>query len=325
MRSQVQVLAGPHSISAGHSAAGSEPGTPAARLGRAGAARPSPPAHHRPCRTPHAGGRPHDHHPPWSPPSPTAATRPLRQPRAAACSRAHHAAASDGAPYTGLACLVAQPVKRGRPPSPHLARVRHRPPLTAATSAASPARPPIEPLQDVAAHRDSTRSCGDGCPPPRPGPHRRRLRGTRWTRPDGRRRTAAGWTPDGRTPDGLDTRRPDTGRPDTGRPDRRTRTTEPLSGHHMVDADGDRRRGRHPGLADQGDGPRPRRPGQATVIRGSDSPATAVCMKRPSLLPSLRESQVPSDGVPASSCTGRAWADAGQGLRRIARGEAVVA
>jgi hypothetical protein len=31
--------------------------------------------------------------------------------------------------------------------------------------------------------------------------------GTRWTRPDGRRRTAAGWTPDGRTPDGLDTGR----------------------------------------------------------------------------------------------------------------------
>jgi hypothetical protein len=29
----------------------------------------------------------------------------------------------------------------------------------------------------------------------------------------------------------------DTGRPDTGQPDRRTRTTEPLSGHQMVDAD----------------------------------------------------------------------------------------
>jgi hypothetical protein len=45
----------------------------------------------------------------------------------------------------------------------------------------------------------------------------------------------------------VDTGRPDTGRaghwlhwtprPDTGRLDRRTRTTEPLSGHHLVDAD----------------------------------------------------------------------------------------
>jgi hypothetical protein len=60
-----------------------------------------------------------------------------------------------GALHAGLAGLVAQPGKRGRPPSPHLARVRHRPPLTNATSAASPAsgpaRPPLEPLQDAAA------------------------------------------------------------------------------------------------------------------------------------------------------------------------------
>jgi hypothetical protein len=39
----------------------------------------------------------------------------------------HRPATSDGALHAGLACLVAQPVKRGRPPSPHLARVRHRP------------------------------------------------------------------------------------------------------------------------------------------------------------------------------------------------------
>jgi hypothetical protein len=31
--------------------------------------------------------------------------------------------------------------------------------------------------------------------------------------------------------------RVDTGRPDTRRLDRRTRTAEPLSGHHMVDVD----------------------------------------------------------------------------------------
>jgi hypothetical protein len=44
MRSQVQVLAGPPPIVAGHSAAGAEPGALPACLGRAGAARPSPPA-----------------------------------------------------------------------------------------------------------------------------------------------------------------------------------------------------------------------------------------------------------------------------------------
>jgi hypothetical protein len=106
-------------------------------------------------------------------PAPTAATRPLRQPHAGACSRAHRAATSDGAPYTSLAGLVAQPVTRGRPPAPQLDWVRYRPPLTTATSAASPAsglaRPSIEPLQDVAAHRDSTRSRGNGRPP-QPGP-----------------------------------------------------------------------------------------------------------------------------------------------------------
>jgi hypothetical protein len=37
----------------------------------------------------------------------------------------------------------------------------------------------------------------------------------------------------------ADTGRADTGRPDTGRLDRRTRPTEPLRGHHMVDATGD--------------------------------------------------------------------------------------
>jgi hypothetical protein len=48
MRSQVQVLAGPPPIPAGHSAVGSEPGTPAASLGRVGAARPPRRHAHRP-------------------------------------------------------------------------------------------------------------------------------------------------------------------------------------------------------------------------------------------------------------------------------------
>jgi hypothetical protein len=110
MRSQVQVLAGPPPIVAGHSAAGSGPGAPAAGWGRAGAARPSPPA------------------PPVAPPGPptralgsatttqrgqppsprTAATRPVPPPGATACSSAHRAAAATGAPHVGLACLVAQ-------------------------------------------------------------------------------------------------------------------------------------------------------------------------------------------------------------------------
>jgi hypothetical protein len=201
-------------------------------------------------------------------PSPgAAATRPLRHARAAACSRAHRPATSDGALHAGLACLVAQPVKRG-----HLARVRHRPPLTNATSAAlpaaGPARPSIEPLQDAAAHRDSTRPCGDGCPPPSTWSHRRRLR---WDEMDASGRTEAdgsrldaGRVDTGRTghrtgwtPDGLDTGCTGHHRPDTGRLDRRTRTTEPLSGHHMVDADQRRRHGRHPGIADHGDNARP--------------------------------------------------------------------
>jgi hypothetical protein len=38
----------------------------------------------------------------------------------------------------------------------------------------------------------------------------------------------------------------------------------------------------------------------------------------PALL--LEESQVPSDGVPATSCTGRAWADAGQGFAEDRQG-----
>jgi hypothetical protein len=231
MRSQVQVLAGPPPIPAGHSAAGSEPGAPAASLGRAGAARPSPPA--RPSALPDPSTRPAastTHHPPWSPTQPRRQPhRPLRPPRAGACSRAHRAAVSEGAPHAGLACLVAQPVERGRPPSPHLARVRHRPPVTNARprqrrprpgllgrpSSRSKTRQPTGtrpvPVVAVAGRLDLVPT-----PPPEVG------RG--WTRPDGRGGQQPGGHRTGWTPDGLD----------TGRLDRRTRTTEPLSGHHMV-------------------------------------------------------------------------------------------
>ena len=201
MRSQVQVLAGPPAIVAGHSAVGSEPGAPAASLGRAGAARLSPPA--RPLALPGpstraAGttttthrGRPH--------PSPrAAATRPLRPPRAAACSRAHSAAVSDSAPHAGQPCLVPQRSSAaaaltqpgpGPPPTPpttrelgSLARVR-------------PARPSTQPLHGVGAHRTSTRCCGEGCPLHRPGPQRHR---PRWDEPDASGSTGGGQQPAGR-------------------------------------------------------------------------------------------------------------------------------
>ena len=67
MRSQVQVLAGPPPIVAGHSATGSELGALAAGLGRAGAARPPPPA---PLLAPPGAARPSvslgDDHIAWS-------------------------------------------------------------------------------------------------------------------------------------------------------------------------------------------------------------------------------------------------------------------
>jgi hypothetical protein len=199
MRSQVQVLAGPPPIVAGHSAVGSEPGAPAASLGRAGAARPSPPARplalpgpstraSGPTTTTHRG-RPH--------PSPrAAATRPLRPPRAAACSRAHGAAVSDGAPYAGQPCLV--PSGQARPPpSPNPARVRHRPPTDqcatpAASSASGPARPSTEPLHGVTPTGTSTVPVVQVARRTDLVHNATARGGMRRTRPDRRGRTAAG-------------------------------------------------------------------------------------------------------------------------------------
>jgi hypothetical protein len=118
MRSQVQVLAGPPPIVAGHSGPSTEPGALAAGLGRAGAAPPSPLA------------------PPVAPPGPP--TRPSgsattthrgrvpsrgRPPRGgcrhlalqpAPCPRRY--LQPQAAPRAGLACLVAQ--GQARPPRP---------------------------------------------------------------------------------------------------------------------------------------------------------------------------------------------------------------
>jgi hypothetical protein len=273
MRSQVQVLAGPPPIPAGQSAVGSELGAFAGCLGRAGAARPSPPA--RPSALPGPSTRAaasttttHRGRPTITR---TAATRQARQPRAAACSRA-----LAQPPATGRSAR--RPGLPGRPGSsgghrPHRpGRVRHQQPRR---PCATPARQPIG---------TSTRSRGAGCLAASACPQTPRLMGTRRTRPDGRgghrtaghrtaghrtagHRTAGRWTggqqmagpPDpgrrtqvtghrtGRTPDG----------PDTGRGGHRTagsRTTGPMGGHRMLDAAGDRRHCWRPGIVDHGDG-----------------------------------------------------------------------
>jgi hypothetical protein len=210
MRSQVQVLAGPPTIPAGHSAAGREPEALAAGLGRAGAAPPSP-ASTATClsgpatgaatstTTTHRGRHP----------APRAATRQVRPPRAAACSRSRNAAAATGAPHAGLACLVVQPVKRGRrrPHPPGQAANDPRPTRDLGSVARPrPAGPSTEPPHGAAAHRDSTRSRGDGCPAAPAWCQRHcpvweetGASGRGWT-PDGW--TLDGWTPDGWTPDG---------------------------------------------------------------------------------------------------------------------------
>jgi len=232
MRSQVQVLAGPPAIVAGHSAAGSEPGTPAVSLGRAGAARPSPPARPSalsgpstpasgPTTTTHRGRPPNPRtvsrgrcgHLTWQPASLTTAPPP-----------------ATSAPRAGLACLAVSGQARLPPPSPNSARVRHQHPLAIARPRQR--RPPqASSAVDRTARRrgrpqTSPRSCGHGrpaastwspTPPPEVGRDGR-------VRTDGR--TPVGWTPDGWTPNvrtaGMDTRGPDAGRVDTRRPDPRT-------------------------------------------------------------------------------------------------------
>jgi hypothetical protein len=209
MRSQVQVLAGPPPIVAGQSAADTEPGALAAGLGRAGAARPSPPA--PPVAPPGPPTRPSGsatttHR--GRPPSPrTPATRPVPPPGAAACSRAHRAATREGrsARRSGLPGRSAG--RRGRR-GPHPTR---RPgsatdlPVTNATSAASPASRLVDRRSSrrrPGSHRGLHRFRWSGSPgqldlvPPPPPEH-----GRRRTRPDRRGQTPDGWTPHGWTPD----------------------------------------------------------------------------------------------------------------------------
>jgi hypothetical protein len=175
-------------------------------LGRAGAARPSPPA--RPVAPPgpptqasgsaattHRGRGPNRRRQP----------RRVRPPHAAACSRAHSAAAATGAPHAGLACPVAQ---RHAWPPPHptgpgsatdplptdaRARQRRSPQASSAVDRAARHRGRPQGLRPVPVVTVA--------PPPRPGPQPpppevgsdERVRAGR---------TPAGWTPDGWTPDG---------------------------------------------------------------------------------------------------------------------------
>jgi hypothetical protein len=209
MRSQVQVLAGPPPIVAGQSAAGSEPVALAAGLGRAGAARPSPPA--RPVAPPGPPTRPSGSatttHRGRAPSPRTAATRRVPPPRAAACSRAHRAAAHEGRSDRRPGLPGRSAGKRGRP-GPHPPG-GPGPPPTSHRPTRRRQRRPRPGLRDrrravdgPAATGASTRPVVTVARPARPGPQRHRLSmgGYGRVRTDGQ--TPDGWTPHGWTADG---------------------------------------------------------------------------------------------------------------------------
>ena len=209
MRSQVQVLAGPLPNPAGQSAAGSELGTLAAGLGRAGAARPSPPAPPVTLRV-HPPGRQARRRPPTVVAPPAQG----RQPRVRCRQLALPPAPVPTAPPPATGAPTRRPGRPGRsagkrgrrggPPPPGSAT---DPPRTYATWAASPASRPPRPSIEPSTARQS--------PGPSPVPVVRVARPPRPWSPTpppehGRRRTR----PDPR----LDSRRLDTGRLDSRRP-----------------------------------------------------------------------------------------------------------
>jgi hypothetical protein len=205
MRSQVQVLAGPPPIPAGHSAVDTQPGTPAASLGRAGAAPPPRQQAHRPFRV-----RPPRRPAPRSPLSVVAHPTQHGSRAAGAASSRHRKPLALRTP----ACLVAQPVTRGRRlPLPGPVRIRHQPPLTDARpgSVARVQALGRRPSRPTARQPTGTR------PVPVTGARRSDLsQRHRRCRTDGRVRT-----------DGVDTSRLDTGRLDTRRLDTRPSDTRP--------------------------------------------------------------------------------------------------
>jgi hypothetical protein len=218
MRSQVQVLAGPPPITAGHSAAGAAPGALVACLGRAGAARPSPPAGSVALRGPstRASGAttttdssrapsPGRHHPAGAG---TSRCRPLPCPGAAA---SHRRPAPVCPPVSGRA--------RPPPPEPNPAR-------SAADAPRWPTRPPQRrPHPGGSSSRRPSR-WGRGRPHgTRPvvqvaWPHRPGANATVGLTQRRRRRQ------DSR----AGTRRLDIGRADVGRPDTRQLDSRTLAG-----------------------------------------------------------------------------------------------
>jgi hypothetical protein len=230
MRSQVQVLAGPPTIVAGQSAVGSKPGTLAASLGRAGAARPSRRQAHRPLRA-----RPPRRQAPRPPR--TVVAHPSRggQPRgrcgllpcpraAAGDGRSARRPGLPGRPASSAAAARTRPGPGPPPTAPPtlgdlggVARVR-------AGSAVDPSRSTTrQPTGTWTRSRGAGGCVASACPQPPPPDGR----------PDGRVRTdggghqraghRTGWTPDG----------PDTGRPDSRAPDDENR----MGGYRMLDAD----------------------------------------------------------------------------------------
>jgi hypothetical protein len=189
MRSQVQVLAGPPAIVAGQSAVGSKPGALAGCLGRAGAARPSPPA------SPSAPPGPSTWAPGASitthsgrPPIPgTAASRPVQPPPVPSRSRRRRALRTPpglpGRPASSTAAAHARPGP-GPPPT--------APPTTGDLGGVARGRAcsAVGPSRSTTRQPTGTwaRSRGAGCLAASACPQCHRLMGTRRTRPDGRGR-----------------------------------------------------------------------------------------------------------------------------------------
>jgi hypothetical protein len=285
---------------------GSEPGRLAASLGRAGAARPSPPASPSalPGPSTRTSGATTTTHRGRAQPR-TAATPPVRQPRAAACSVPTAQPPATGAPHAGLACLVGQRASAAATALTQPGRVRRRNPTDQrATSVASPASSRPRPVDRAAPrrgrHGTSTRSRGAGClaapiwsptPPPEVGGEGRvrtdgggHLRAGRWI---GGHHTAGRWT-GGHLTAGP----PDPGRRtqvtghrtglDTGRAAHQTAgQPDPDDGTGWVDTaywtrTGDRRHGWHPGIADHGEDARPLAAGwrlrRADAVWASNNP-----------------------------------------------------
>jgi hypothetical protein len=227
MRSQVQVLAGPPTIVAGHSAAGSEPGRLAAGSGRAGAAPPSPPApplapRGPPARASGSATTTHRGRPPAR----------GRQPRGRWSHLARPPAPAPTAPPPGRALgTPAWPAwslsGQGRPPRPTIQPGGPGPPPTSPRpTRVRQRRPRPGPSLTVARAVDGPAATGSSTGS---GGHGRPATST-WSPPpevggDGRVRT------DGADTRRLDTRRVDSRQLDAGRVDSRQPSAGPLDDH----------------------------------------------------------------------------------------------